>query len=256
MIAFVDQERAEQLRRAARADAELRRIATGAGALALAIGATLDELFVDGKLAKLHCTREKDYLRERLGLPPRTGYRLFRLAREAKGRDLLRRAVACGAVTPDKALAIAPVRTPELESAWVDLAMKTGLAELTKRVKDFGGEPLSDETPGGRMFVAMTEEERAIYEKAVEMARERLGPGTPAGWRGSPSPGSGGHEAGEADPPPRGPQVRPPPSSPPSGRRTQRSPSWVRRGRRSLWGLSRPVPAERSGCLVWQPPDA
>jgi hypothetical protein len=179
VFAFIDESRRERLRRAVTADAELRRVAAGAGALALALGETLREIFEADLLGKLCFTREKDYMRERLGLPPRTGYQMLRLAKETRGKDLLRRAVLCGAITPNKALAIARVCSPEMESAWVGLAMEVPLAELVKRVKDFGGEPVPDETPGGRMFVPMTAEERAIYEEAVALAQELLGPGTP-----------------------------------------------------------------------------
>jgi hypothetical protein len=179
VIAFIDESRRERLRRAVIADAELRRVAAGDGALALALGETLRELFEADLLGKLCFTREKDYMRERLGLPPRSGYQFLRLAKETRGKDLLRRAVLCGAITPNKALAIARVCSIEMESAWVGLAMEVPLAELVKRVKDFGGEPVPDEAPGGRMFVPMTAEERAIYEEAVALAQELLGPGTP-----------------------------------------------------------------------------
>jgi hypothetical protein len=179
VIAFIDESRRERLRRAVIADAELRRVAAGAGALALALGETLREIFEADLLGKLCFTREKDYMRERLGLPPRTGYQFLRLAKETRGKDLLRRAVLCGAITPNKALAIARVCSIEMESAWVGLAMEVPLDELVKRVKDFGGEPVPDEAPGGRMFVPMTGEERAIYEEAVALAQELLGPGTP-----------------------------------------------------------------------------
>ena len=142
MIAFVDHGCSERLLEARKADEELRAVAAGHGALALAIGDTLRELFATERLAELHCIREKDYMREKLGIPPRTGYGFLKLSRETKGKEVLRRAILCGAITPNKALAIARVCSPELESAWVGYAMKTSLAELTRRVKEVGGEPL------------------------------------------------------------------------------------------------------------------
>jgi hypothetical protein len=99
VIAFIDEARRERLRRAVMADAELRRVAAGDGALALALGETLREIFEADLLGKLCFTREKETMRERLGLPPRTGYQFLRLAKETRGKDLLRRAVLCGAIT-------------------------------------------------------------------------------------------------------------------------------------------------------------
>ncbi len=179
MIAFVDHGCSERLLEARKADEELRAVAAGHGALALAIGDTLRELFATERLAELHCVREKDYMREKLGIPPRTGYGFLKLSRETKGKEVLRRAILCGAITPNKALAIARVCSPELESAWVGYAMKTSLAELTRRVKEIGGEPVSEEAPGGRLFIPMTGDERTVYDAAVSLAQDLLGPGTP-----------------------------------------------------------------------------
>jgi hypothetical protein len=46
-------------------------------------------------------------------------------------------------------------------------------------VEDAGGEPLAEDAPGERMVVPMTEDERTVYEAAVALARDLLGPGTP-----------------------------------------------------------------------------
>ncbi|MCU0726530.1 MAG: hypothetical protein MUE73_12190, partial [Planctomycetes bacterium] len=72
MIAFVDHGCSERLLEARKADEELRAVAAGHGAVALAIGDTLRELFATERLAELHCVREKDYMREKQILP-RTG---------------------------------------------------------------------------------------------------------------------------------------------------------------------------------------
>ena len=90
-------------------DDALARVARGEGALDLGLGETLDGLFAGGRLLKAGYATERDYARERLGIPARTMYDALALGRVCAGRPLLRKAVASALVSPCKARAIAPV---------------------------------------------------------------------------------------------------------------------------------------------------
>jgi hypothetical protein len=53
-------------------DAALVPVARGLGLLELATGIALDRLFRGDLLSQIGCSREADYARERLGVPPST----------------------------------------------------------------------------------------------------------------------------------------------------------------------------------------
>ncbi len=186
---------------ARRADADLVRMARGQGALDLALGETLLRLFDGDRLGALGIARKNDYARERLGLPPRTMYVVLRLARETRDRPLLRRAVLCGAVTPNAAVLVAPLARGDAEAYWVGQAMSLPLSELAERVKAGGAPPAEAEFEAESLVLAMTAEEQMVYEEALRAAREIVGLGSPR-WQQQEAVADewlGGH--GEWDPP-------------------------------------------------------
>ena len=97
-------------RRPQRSPAAAFRLAKGRGALDLAIGEALDLLFTGGGMEKLGWSRQVDFTREVLALPPRTMYAFLDLAREVKDLPRLRLAIVRGDVSPLKARAIAPAK--------------------------------------------------------------------------------------------------------------------------------------------------
>jgi len=84
------------LREALGLDEALVRTARSLGAFDLALGLTLVPLFERGLLAQLSYSREADYARDRLGIPPSTMFSCVRLARELRSRPVLRQAVTAG----------------------------------------------------------------------------------------------------------------------------------------------------------------
>ncbi|MCK6461121.1 MAG: HNH endonuclease, partial [Planctomycetes bacterium] len=110
------------------------------GVLDLALGEGLDALLVGTRLLDLGYATQRDYARERLGIPARTMYDALELGRACKGRPLLRKAVAAGLVSPCHARMIAPVVGAN-EAAWTALAMTATVRELRASVRAAGKEP-------------------------------------------------------------------------------------------------------------------
>ncbi|MFI5401996.1 MAG: HNH endonuclease [Planctomycetota bacterium] len=152
-------------------------IARGQGALDLGLGETLDALFTGGRLLKAGYATERDYARERLGLPPRTMYDALELGRACKGRPFLRKAVAAGLVSPCAARAIAPV-VAENEPGWTALAMTSTVRELRAAVRAAGKEP-PEEFEGESLRLRMTPAQQDKLGRALALAAETLGGGAP-----------------------------------------------------------------------------
>ncbi len=150
-------------------------IARGQGALDLGLGETLDLLFTADRLLRAGYATERDYARERLGLPPRTMYDALELGRACKGRLFLRKAVASGLVSPCAARAIAPV-VAENEPGWTALAMTSTVRELRAAVRAAGREP-PEEFDGESLRLRMTPAQQDRLDKALALADKTLGGG-------------------------------------------------------------------------------
>jgi hypothetical protein len=158
-------------------DEALARVARGEGALDLGLGETLDALFAGGRLLEAGYATERDYARERLGLPPRTMYDALALGRVCAGRPLLRKAVASALVSPCKARAIAPVVGGN-EPGWTALAMTSTLREVRAAVRAAGKEPPLDfESESLRLRMSPAQQDR--LDEALALAAETLGGGVP-----------------------------------------------------------------------------
>jgi hypothetical protein len=158
-------------------DDAIAREARGEGALDLGLGETLDRLFAPGRLLRAGYATERDYARERLGLPPRTMYDALALGRACRGRPVLRKAVAAGLVSPCKARAIAPVVAGN-EPGWTALAMTSTVRELRVAVHAAGEEP-PEEFEGESLRVRMTPVQQDRLDQALKLADETLGGGSP-----------------------------------------------------------------------------
>jgi hypothetical protein len=158
-------------------DDSIARVAGGQGALDLALGEGIDRLFAPGRLMGLSYATERDYARERLGLPPRTMFDALALARVCKGRPLLRRAVAAGLVSPCKARAIAPVVAAN-EPGWTALAMTSTLREILGAMRAAGTDPPKD-FEGESLRARMSPAQQDRLDAALERAGETLGGGVP-----------------------------------------------------------------------------
>ncbi|MCK6460084.1 MAG: HNH endonuclease [Planctomycetes bacterium] len=158
-------------------DSALVGAATAEGALELALGEGLDRLFAGVRLLRLGYATERDYARERLGIPARTMRDSLALGRVCRGRPLLRRAVAAGLVSPCKARAIAPV-VGSHEAAWTALAMDATVRELIAAVRAQGKEPPEEfETESLRVRMPAALQDK--LDAALKRADETLGGGAP-----------------------------------------------------------------------------
>lgn len=123
------------------------RLARGRGALDLAIGQKLGELWnVSGELDHGYSCLE-DLAREKLGLSAAFARRLVRLERSLRKRLLLRDAVFSGAVTRRKAEIVLPRAKGEDEARWVELARTRTARWLQEAVKE-AAEPGRTAEPG------------------------------------------------------------------------------------------------------------
>ncbi len=151
-------------------------VARGCGVLELATGVALDRLFRGDRLAQLGCSREADYARERIGVPPSTMFQWVRLARELKHRPLLRAAVSAGLVSTRKALAVLPLAVGDLEAAWTEAAMRITLREIESAVKAAGRESPEERFECESIVLPMTPEQQARLDAALALAKESIGP--------------------------------------------------------------------------------
>src|SRR5437868_12592323 len=108
------------------------RCGRGRGALDIAIGEGLLALGTGDRVLRLGFSGIGDYARERLGIAASTAQKMARLARELRGRLLLRDAVWTGEVTVRQAETILPVARGEAEEVWVARARS---GETVRRLK-------------------------------------------------------------------------------------------------------------------------
>src|SRR5262245_46371635 len=157
-------------------DAALVPVARGAGVIELAIGVALDRLFRGERVAELGYSREADYARERMGVPPSTVFQWLRLARELKHRPLLRAAVSSGRLSTRKALAVLPLAVGDLEAAWTEAAMRITLREIQSAVRSAGHEDPEERFECESLVLPMTEEQQARLDAALALAKRQIGP--------------------------------------------------------------------------------
>ncbi|MCK6462090.1 MAG: HNH endonuclease, partial [Planctomycetes bacterium] len=155
-------------------------VAKAEGALDLAFGEGLVLLLTGDRLVRAGYATERDYARERLGVPPKTVQNAVALARACMGRPLLRKAVVAGVVSPCKARVIARL-VAENEPAWTALAMTSTVRELEKSVRAAGKEP-PDEFEGESLSMRMTPAQQDVLDRALKLADEVEGGGT-ARWQ-------------------------------------------------------------------------
>jgi hypothetical protein len=166
---------------AIRLDAAAFRLAKGRGALDLAVGEALDLLFTGGRLRKLGWSRQVDFARERLALPPRSMYAFLELAREVVDLPGLRLAVVRGEVSPLKARAVAPAlrREPEREAFLLHVARTRTLPEIERILEDLGEEVPEDSFVVRAERFRMSAEMQAYLDRAIELAKPVVGHGRP-----------------------------------------------------------------------------
>jgi hypothetical protein len=158
-------------------DGALARVARGQGALDLALGEVLLRLFAGTRLLDAGYSTERDYARERLGIPVRTMYEWLGLGRVCDGRPLLRKAVASALVSPCKARALAAVVGAN-EPGWTALAMTSTLREIRAAVRAAGKEaPEEFESESLRIRMSPAQQDR--LDRALDLAAATLGGGAP-----------------------------------------------------------------------------
>jgi len=163
-------------RHALELDEAVARAARSLGAFELAIGVTLDRLFRGDRLLQLACSRESDYARERLGVSPSLMFSWVQLARGLAHRPLLRQAVAAGAVSTRKALAVMPLAVGDDEPAWTEAAMRLTLREIASAVRAAGKESPGERFEAEAVILPMTPGQQARLDAALAIAKETIGP--------------------------------------------------------------------------------
>jgi 5-methylcytosine-specific restriction endonuclease McrA len=162
-------------------DRLLFRVTRGGGAIDLAIGDALVELLRGDRLIRLGATSLSEYALEILGEKVRTVYQWYEVARAVADKPLLRRAVACGAVTARKAILLSKVAVGEAQAAWVVLAMELTERELRDRIHDLDREApdlLEIET----MVIRLSPRQRDRVNRAISFAKILIGLSAPE-WR-------------------------------------------------------------------------
>lgn len=164
-----------------RLDVAAERLVKGRGALDLAIGEALEELFAGGGLEVLRWSRQVDFAREGLGIPPRTMYAFLELARAVKDLPELRLAVVRGDISALKAKAIAPAirKEPDRQAFLLHVASTRTLPDIQQILRDLGAEvpkePFEVRTRRFRMAAEMQDH----LDRAIELAKSVVGYGKP-----------------------------------------------------------------------------
>ncbi|MHC4342654.1 MAG: HNH endonuclease, partial [Planctomycetota bacterium] len=166
----------DQERRAVRIDLAALRVLRSRGVIDIALGEALDRLFEGDRLLQLGYSKQVDYSRERLGIPPRTMFGWVQLARELKERPLLRKAVMAGEVTARKALTVLPVALGKAEGIWTAAAMTSPLKVLEAAVRMEGKEPPTGEHTFevDVLWLRMSPEQQDRLDAALAVARKTL----------------------------------------------------------------------------------
>jgi len=154
-------------------DALLVRVARGRGAIDVALGEGFAALSTGDRVLRLGYAGIGDYSREVLGVAASTAQKMARLARELRGRPLLRAAVRSGEVSVRQAEAVLPVAHGEAEATWVARARLEKVRALKAAVK--GPAALEDEEKWTRMRTEVPPELRPGLDEALSLGRRILG---------------------------------------------------------------------------------
>jgi hypothetical protein len=158
------------------------RMARSQGAIEVALGEALARLIECDGLIRLGYSRQVDYARERLGVPPRTMYAWVNLARALRNKPLLRAAVEGGLVSPRKASAVASLAVGEDEEAWVTAAMRLPLRELECAVRAEGLEPSSAYGRVESRILRMQPADQDLLDEAIALVQQ-LEDHQPSRWQ-------------------------------------------------------------------------
>ena len=157
--------------------------ARGRGAVEVGIGEGLDRLSKGDRVLRLGYSGIGDYARERLGIAASTARKMARLARELRGRPLVRLAVQNGEMSVRQAEAILPVAHGDAEASWVARGRMDTVRGLKVAVKaPDAAEPEEDEE-WGRLSMPLSPESRAVVEEGLAVAGKALGANVPKGLR-------------------------------------------------------------------------
>src|SRR3954469_5322515 len=157
-------------------DALLVRVARCRGALDVAVGEALDVLGTGSRVLDLGHSCIGDYARERLGIAASTAQKMVRFARRLRERPLLHAAVRAGEVPVRAAEAVMPEARGENEAVGGERARRETVRALLAAVKGGcqGGDLDDDEERWSPTRAELTPEQRAVLDKAVELARAAL----------------------------------------------------------------------------------
>lgn len=120
-------------------------------------------------------TNVYDYAGERFGFSERKTRYLLSLGRKLQELPRLRAALKKGEIGWCKASRVASVAKPEDEAMWLDSALSLSVRELDRRIKD------GTDTMASTLSFWLTEEQRQVWENALEICRRVAGSEIPPG---------------------------------------------------------------------------
>ncbi len=151
------------------------RVGRGRGALDVAMGEGLAALGIGDRALRLGFASVGDYARERLGINASTAQKMGRLARELRGRPLLRTAVRAGEVSVSAAEAVLPVAQGDAEDSWVARARLESVRALRAAVKGSGAAQAEEDERWMRFRARIPPEGRLLVDEAIELAGKMIG---------------------------------------------------------------------------------
>ncbi len=160
-------------------DRLLVQVARASGAIDVAIGEGLAALCSGDGPMRLGYSRIGDYARENLSIADRTALGMAKLARELRGRPLLRAALRSGEVSVKQAEAVLRVAVGEAEAAWVARAKRESVRSLMLAVKGDGAGGAQDDERWERFTLELEPEGREVVDEALDVAGKILGRASP-----------------------------------------------------------------------------
>src|SRR3954471_10640486 len=150
----------------------LHNIATGCGALELAIGDGFHALEAGRRAMDLGYLNIGDYAREELGLNASTAAKKARLVRKLRDRPLVREALRRGEITARKAEIILPVAIGDKQMLWILRAKAETVRTLRKAVR---ADLDPDDEEWHRLTAAVAPEQRPILDEGLRWGGIVLG---------------------------------------------------------------------------------
>ena len=145
------------------------------GAIDVAIGDGLVAMRKRDRLMSLGFSSLSDYAREVLGIGERKAQDMAHLSAELRTRPQLRAAVCAGEVRTRRAETVLPVAVGEAEREWVELAKALTVGTLEDLVRSARASQEHQEEEWRRVRIQLTPEERAIVDRALDVAGKLLG---------------------------------------------------------------------------------